>query len=89
MSTAKRLLSLSLCAVAGALAACARGTADEGRTTVAPAADGHLFTRLPAAYTGVRFVNRVEDTPAQNVFHSRSLWIEMRMPLPSFELNTP
>ena len=72
MSTAKRLLSLSLCAVAGALAACARGTADEGRTTVAPAADGHLFTRLPAAYTGVRFVNRVEDTPAQNVFTYRN-----------------
>ena len=29
------------------------------------------------------------STSAQSFFHSRSLWIEIRMSLPSFERNTP
>ena len=34
----------------------------------APPVDGRLFTQLPSSYTGVRFTNRVEDTPDLNVF---------------------
>ena len=29
------------------------------------------------------------STSAQSFFHSRSLWIEIRMSLPSFDWNTP
>ncbi|MDF1503680.1 VCBS repeat-containing protein, partial [Roseisolibacter sp. H3M3-2] len=40
----------------------------------APAADGRLFTRLPSSYTGVRFVNRLADTPEFNVFTYRNFY---------------
>src|SRR5258708_30622262 len=39
-----------------------------------PAADGHLFTRLPSAYTGVRFENRLTDTRELNVFTYRNYY---------------
>ena len=39
-----------------------------------PAADGHLFTRLPAAYTGVRFENHLVETPEFNVFTYRNFY---------------
>src|SRR5215210_6596954 len=40
----------------------------------APPIDGHLFTLLPASYTGVRFENRVEDTRELNVFTYRNFY---------------
>jgi hypothetical protein len=39
-----------------------------------PAADGHLFTRLPSSYTGVRFENRLEDSRELNVFTYRNYY---------------
>jgi enediyne biosynthesis protein E4 len=42
--------------------------------TAAPPVDGHLFTLMPSGYTGVRFANRVEDTPELNVFKYRNFY---------------
>src|SRR6266699_5151706 len=42
--------------------------------TPAPPIDNHLFTLLPSSYTGVHFVNRVEDTPEMNVFTYRNFY---------------
>src|SRR5216117_3838486 len=39
-----------------------------------PPADGHLFTRLPSTYTGVRFENRLTDTRDLNVFTYRNFY---------------
>jgi hypothetical protein len=39
-----------------------------------PPAGGRLFTRLPASYTGVRFENRLTDTPELNVFTYRNYY---------------
>jgi hypothetical protein len=58
-------------------AVCLAGcTAGEGSTDVVtpPRADGHLFTRLPAAYTGVRFENHLTETPELNVFTYRNFY---------------
>jgi enediyne biosynthesis protein E4 len=58
------------------LVACARDS-DQGTyssNSPAPAADGHLFTKLPPEYTGVRFENRVEDTRDLNVFVYRNFY---------------
>ena len=39
-----------------------------------PPGEGRLFTQLPSSYTGVRFTNRVEDTPELNVFTYRNFY---------------
>jgi enediyne biosynthesis protein E4 len=39
-----------------------------------PPAAGRLFTRLPASYSGVRFENRLTDTPELNVFTYRNYY---------------
>ena len=39
-----------------------------------PSADGPLFTRLPSSYTGVSFVNRLEETRELNVFTYRNYY---------------
>jgi hypothetical protein len=39
-----------------------------------PSADGHLFTKLPSSYTGVRFENRLTDTRELNVFTYRNYY---------------
>src|SRR5881394_2442023 len=58
------------------LAACAGNEQKQelSSTTAAPPVDHHLFTLLPSSYTGVRFVNRVEDTPELNVFTYRNFY---------------
>ncbi|MFL5637217.1 MAG: VCBS repeat-containing protein [Gemmatimonadaceae bacterium] len=43
-------------------------------TTSAPDVGGQLFTRMPSSYTGVRFANRVDDTPELNVFTYRNFY---------------
>src|SRR5437764_1492265 len=43
-------------------------------SAAAPAADGRLFTLLPSSYTGVRFENRLTDTPDLNVFTYRNYY---------------
>src|SRR5438876_9275780 len=39
-----------------------------------PPVDGHLFTRLPSTYTGVRFENRLTETRDLNVFTYRNYY---------------
>src|SRR3989442_14819681 len=39
-----------------------------------PPANGRLFTLLPSTYTGVRFENRLTDTPELNVFTYRNYY---------------
>src|SRR3954471_10123847 len=61
----------------GLVAACTSHDTDQGTyspNAQAPAADGHLFTKLPPDYTGVRFENRVEDTGDLNVFNYRNFY---------------
>jgi len=45
-----------------------------GGDTNPPPIDGHLFTLLPSSYTGVRFENRLEDSPDFNVFTYRNFY---------------
>src|SRR5688572_27791254 len=72
-------LSLRLCLVLPALYL-ATGCAEQGEPRQepssgnAPPVDGRLFTQLPSSYTGVRFTNRVEDTPELNVFTYRNFY---------------
>ena len=62
-----RLLSCAL----WLLVACSGADGSKGDV---PAADGHLFTRLPSSYTGVRFENRLEDSRELNVFTYRNYY---------------
>jgi hypothetical protein len=66
-------LPAALCA----LAACTGSEKNQNAGSLdakAPDADGHLFTRLPSSYTGVRFENRLEDSPDFNVFTYRNFY---------------
>jgi enediyne biosynthesis protein E4 len=59
------------------LAASCSGVDGAGRAAVlgeAPAIDGQLFTRMPSAYTGVGFENRLTDTQELNVFTYRNYY---------------
>ncbi|MBA3341606.1 MAG: VCBS repeat-containing protein [Gemmatimonadaceae bacterium] len=58
------------------VAACslADGSAKDAKVSEAPAIDGHLFTKLPSSYTGVRFENRLTDTHELNVFTYRNYY---------------
>ena len=44
------------------------------RTGAAPAVGTTLFTRMPSAYTGVRFENRITETDTLNVFRYRNFY---------------
>src|SRR5438270_10901242 len=62
-------------AIVGLRAASACSGADgSARDSVVniPSAERHLFTKLRAAYTGVRFVNRITRTNVINVFTYRN-----------------
>ncbi len=65
-------------AAACLLAACSgadrQSQHEHARTETAPAPDGHLFTLLPASYTGVTFENRLHDTRELNVFTYRNYY---------------
>src|SRR5690349_19229009 len=45
-----------------------------GQTVALPGPDGHLFTKLPPGYTGVRFENRLTPTQDLNVFTYRNFY---------------
>ena len=74
MNRASRLgLGCLLCAgVVGCNGA--RDSQSGSSTTKAPGTGGKLFTMMPSSYTGVRFVNNVEDTPEMNVFTYRNFY---------------
>ncbi len=59
------------------LAACAgneqKQEISSGRTAPPPV-DSHLFTQLPASYTGIHFENRLQETPELNVFTYRNYY---------------
>ena len=56
------------------IAACSRSDISARESGDAPANEGHLFTRLPSSYTGVRFENRLTDTREMNVFTYRNFY---------------
>ena len=47
---------------------------DAPRTATAPSVGSTLFTKMPSAYTGVRFENRIVETQALNVFTYRNFY---------------
>ncbi len=55
-------------------AACSGVETTPKRTSEPPPSNGHLFTMLPSSYTGVRFENRLTDTPELNVFTYRNYY---------------
>ncbi len=64
------------CLLAGCAGADRPSSHGDARTGggAAPAVDGHLFTLLPASYTGVRFENRLRDSRELNVFTYRNYY---------------
>ena len=51
-----------------------RGAAEERMGGQAPAVGSTLFTKMPSTLTGIRFVNRLEDTQEMNVFTYRNFY---------------
>lgn len=68
-----RRKSVSVLSALALCAACSTGERAIGADRLPPA-DGHLFTRLPAAYTGVRFENHLTETRDFNVFTYRNFY---------------
>lgn len=66
-----RTLSLAVLTLAGA---CRAGDGDDGRVRADAAESGPLFTRMPSSQTGVRFENRLVETPDFNVFTFRNFY---------------
>lgn len=75
IKTSSLTLGLTL-SVSSLLAGCTKAehAAEAPRLAAAPAVDGHLFTSMPAAYTGVAFENRLADTRDFNVFTYRNFY---------------
>jgi hypothetical protein len=73
---ARRLRLPFTLSVVALLAGCsgADRSAPETRLREAPAVGDQLFSRLPSSYTGVRFENRLADTPELNVFTYRNYY---------------
>src|SRR5512138_3313267 len=69
----RRRTSVSVLSALALCAACSTGERAGGSAGVPPA-DGHLFTKLPAAYTGVRFENHLTETREFNVFTYRNFY---------------
>ena len=67
----KRLVAVAASSFVVACSASDRTTTPSGRL---PAADGHLFTKLPPDYTGVRFENHLVETRDFNVFTYRNFY---------------
>jgi hypothetical protein len=44
------------------------------RSATVPAADGALFTKMPADFTGIRFENRIVESQEMNVFVYRNFY---------------
>jgi enediyne biosynthesis protein E4 len=67
-------LVAGVCLLAGCTGADRPARGGDARTEAAPAVDGHLFTLLPASYTGVRFENRLREAQDLNVFTYRNYY---------------
>jgi hypothetical protein len=65
---------LALCLIAGAVACSRSSESAELTLAAAPAVRSELFTQLPSSVTGVRFENRLTDTPELNVFTYRNYY---------------
>ncbi|MEO7966360.1 MAG: VCBS repeat-containing protein, partial [Gemmatimonadaceae bacterium] len=65
-----QLVLAGLCLVAG----CSRAPGVSDRSGNAPAPDGHLFTRMPSTFTGVKFTNQIKETRELNVFTYRNYY---------------
>src|SRR5688572_2084523 len=71
--TTRRFPTQALLAGVVLMLACT-GIDGADRSESSPEADGHLFTKLPSSYTGVRFENRLEETRELNVFTYRNYY---------------
>ena len=69
-AVSRPILYATLAFLTGCSADGARYRTDES----APAVGSQLFTLLPAAYTGVHFENRLEETAELNVFTYRNFY---------------
>ena len=65
---------VAMLAAVAALAACGRDAADDAPSAAAPPVGRTQFTAMPAAYTGVRFANRVRADAELNVFTYRNFY---------------
>src|SRR3990170_3509895 len=74
MNEAAVLRVLLVLSVLFTIPACSRTDVSAKEGGEAPPNDGHLFTRLPSAYTGVRFENRLTDSRELNVFTYRNFY---------------
>ena len=74
LTVARLALVTVLCFTAGCQEKAASAPPDVPRSANVPAADGKLFTRMPSAYTGVRFENRLTETDSLNVFVYRNFY---------------
>src|SRR3990170_6041801 len=74
MNEAAVLRVLLVLSVLFTIPACSRTDVSAKEGGEAPPNDGHLFTRLPSSYTGVRFENRLTDTREMNVFTYRNFY---------------
>ena len=72
MTSCRSLSRLAAAALAAVVVGCS-GDAS-AKSGDAPPADGHLFTKMPSSYTGVRFENRLEETRELNVFTYRNFY---------------
>ena len=66
-------LTAALCMTAGCTDTPSASTRAP-RSATAPEATGTLFTKMPAAYTGIRFENRIVESQAMNVFVYRNFY---------------
>src|SRR6476660_9012121 len=74
MVFAVRRLLLSSCCVVAASCSGGRTTDDGPRDASPPPVGTTLFTRLPSAYTGVSFENRLTESREHNVFTYRNFY---------------
>ncbi|MES3033542.1 MAG: VCBS repeat-containing protein [Gemmatimonadota bacterium] len=66
-------LTAALCVTAGCTDTPSPSTAAP-RSDSAPAPTGTLFSKMPSAYTGIRFENRIVESQAMNVFVYRNFY---------------
>jgi hypothetical protein len=73
-SSSHRRLVAALCLVVGVTGCAGTSDTEVVQAGAAPAAGNELFTRLPSSVTGVRFENRLTDSPELNVFTYRNFY---------------
>jgi enediyne biosynthesis protein E4 len=74
MKTHRTLRTAVTLTTAWLVVACSPADRTARQVKQPPPADGHLFTKMPPDYTGVRFVNELTETRDFNVFKYRNFY---------------